>query len=130
MILKVLDNSLSRAEDNIFRLDCSAFERTCLTLLDAGLYEDHRCLVSGGIAPLNGYAEWISDTMPALSVSFDWSFCCGQLTFNGEPFTNFTLHTAQGWELSSEANFNQIKTSLENLSWSNVVLDYLAQAYQ
>ena len=130
MILKVLDNSLSRVEDNIFRLECSAFERSSLTLLDAGLYDDPTSLQSGSVAPLNGYAEWVSDTKPAISVGFDWSFRGGQLIFEGEPFANFILQTSYGDDLSNEANFAQIKASLESLNWQKTVLSYLAQANQ
>ncbi|EGU29211.1 hypothetical protein VII00023_10714 [Vibrio ichthyoenteri ATCC 700023] len=130
MILKVLDNSLSRVEDNILRLDRSTFARVSFILLDAGLYADPSPVVSGSVARLQGYAEWVSNTQPAISVGFDWTFRFGELDFDGEPFANFVLQSMQGEDLSNEESFAQIKASLESIAWQSRVLSYLAQEYQ
>lgn len=76
------------------KLTETELKTTNFTILDVRIYySDTKEIVQLSATPteLCGYVEFVTDSSPALSVSWDWNVQHGTIQYVDDPFTNFEI---------------------------------------
>jgi hypothetical protein len=67
-----------------------------------------------------GLSEWVANSLPALSLGWDWKTEKNEMVLDGTPFTNFVLTDEMGNTLTTEANTTIVNELIESLNWKKV----------
>ncbi|MDD4914190.1 MAG: DUF4902 domain-containing protein [Methylococcales bacterium] len=129
-------SSLKVASDGYIRLTFEEFRRIDLVHLISGLDEDgHEQVLDAAIQTnITGYTEWVSNTMPAISIGWDWTIKITQ-GFGGvyirvaEPRGNVMLVDSHGQDFGPGKSATLIETVIDEIAWQNVVKSYINHRY-
>lgn len=124
------------SEDGYVRMSISevlALElKHFLTGLDGN--QNQLPLIDGGVATISGYTEWLSSTIPAITVGWDWrlSICRGKPTYirDGLPRTNLmVVDGSPPISLGDQGTGFLLGIIIDHLNWEDVVLTQLEARY-
>lgn len=122
--------------DSYIRLTFDEFRQLPLVHLISGLDEDKPILLPEGAiySDITGYTEWVSDTMPAVSVGWDWMIQSTQVKGEyykriSEPRSNLMLVNAQQRDLGPTKTAALIETVIDKIAWKNVISQYISTRY-
>lgn len=112
---------LQLCRDGYIRLKEAALHHIPMLHLHSGLHaeSDWRCVSN---PELNGFTEWYSETLPSISIGWDWRLNIlsdpAQFELTGLPFTNLQLQTAENEDYPAQENLMLIKRFIETLQWT------------
>ncbi len=86
-----------------------------------------------GPCNLTGYTEWVSETTPVISISWDWEvnyhLSKKMMSVSGLPFTNITLTHDGELPMTEDDSLNAIRDWIESFSWQETVSELIKQRY-
>lgn len=93
-----------------------------------------RLAVCGAPAPITGYTEWVSTSLPAVSIGWDWSLQIStgmpRYVRDGLPRSNMMLiDPASGRDMGDEATATWIVLWIDQQAWAASVQNHLAMRY-
>lgn len=121
--------------DGYVRLTQQTLESTSLTHLVSGLADEsgEKCLVDGQIACIAGYTEWISNTIPVLSLGWDWRLevALGVVRNQriGCPYSNIMLVDHHYHDLGQPQSDKGVTEAVDKWAWQEIVYKYVAARY-
>lgn len=123
------------SEDGYVRLTLETFSVTPLVHLVSGLDEDSPIpSQEGGIlARISGYTEWVSATMPIITLGWDWwlDVSQGQTAYVrlGAPRCNVMLVDAMQRDLGPAMTSMLLETAIDALAWHEEVHKHIVSRY-
>lgn len=124
------------SSDGYLRMTLTAFSAVPLCHLLTQLHE-HQHQKAGSsdcLTEISGYTEWVSRTLPVISVSWDWTLgavhgkaLCRR---EGPPFSNIMLVDAQSQDLGADRTAAALGNVIDTHSWQAVALTALNQIYR
>jgi hypothetical protein len=130
---------LAVSADGYIRQTIRALLSRRLVHLQSGLdHDDNHELNSQSLGAIatewSGYTEWASETLPSLSLGWDWILEVQQphLCYRmiGEPRGNIWLIDAQRRDLSHDDNLLALAQFADSLGWQATVAESLLQRYR
>ncbi|WP_342616802.1 DUF4902 domain-containing protein [Rhodoferax sp. GW822-FHT02A01] len=103
--------------------------------LVSGLDMEHRIgkVDCGQETDISGYTEWISTTMPAISIGWDWRIqsLAGPLQWQrvGAPRSNVMLMFTTGDDAGWDKNLEILSTVVDALPWREEIPQAVAKRY-
>jgi len=133
----IADSSIiTISPDGYMRLTFEEFQQIPLVHLMSGLDEDNPDLLQEGavFAEITGYTEWVSTTMPAISIGWDWKFQFSQseeyyYKRSSKPRSNIMLIDVQQRDLGPSKSDTLIETIVDQIGWQIVVQDHISTRY-
>ena len=111
--------TLHICQDGYIRLTESELRCIPIIHLYSGLHE--RPFALDGTASLIGFTEWQSETIPSISIGWDWRLnkvrMPTQYELDGLPFTNVQLLGPDNCDYPSEENLERISAFIHTLDW-------------
>lgn len=124
------------SQDGYLRLSTLAFLSLSMRHLLSGVDTDPvgRLAVCGAPAPITGYTEWVSTSLPAVSIGWDWSLQIStgmpRYVRDGLPRSNMMLiDPASGRDMGDEATATWIVLWIDQQAWAASVQNHLAMRY-
>jgi hypothetical protein len=124
------------SSDGYVRLTLATLHRIPLVHLMSAM--DDECPGDAGcgaqFAPISGYTEWVSTTVPALSIGWDWELCASrsQLCYAriGGPRSNIMLiDQIKGRDLGSDRTSTLLASFIDSLPWQQHVEIHITNRY-
>jgi hypothetical protein len=123
------------SDDGYLRLSPSRMRAIPLTHLISGLDAD--CAGAGSVgatlAEVAGYTEWISLTIPALSLGWDWMLESSDRELRylrvGEPRSNIMLLDHHGRDLGYLPTSVALALFVDEFSWQDTVAGFVRTRY-
>lgn len=121
--------------DGLIRLSIDELLSTPITHLVSGLDVEHvGCQVDcGQETAISGYTEWVSTTVPTISIGWDWHIksTVGPLRWArvGAPRSNIMLVYATGDDAGWDRNLEILSTIVDALPWHEEVPQAVATRY-
>ena len=129
-------SGLAVSEDGYVRLTLSAFRAIPLRHLVSDLDQDtasSRNAIGASEATILGFTEWVSDTLPALSVGWDWYLdtTSGQARYvrDGEIRSNVMLVEPGLGDLGGWATSETLCAAIDALDWQSQTTQYITDRY-
>lgn len=119
------------SQDGYFRLSFKQLPSINLHHLHSGLDPERN------IEPINydrasaieGYTEWITQTVPSISLSWDWKLSIDNkniiCTLAGHPYSNIQITSCSNQDLPEPVSQELLKALIENISWEDTVISYI-----
>lgn len=83
--------------------------------------------LGASLYPITGYTEWISDSIPVITIGWDWEMTgyegAAQLRHIGIPGTNLMFVCKEGNDLGTDKTLQLLKSWLGIFSWQTVTLN-------
>lgn len=123
------------SEDGYIRLSLETFLVTPLVHLVSGLDEDSPIpsQEGGSLARISGYTEWVSDTMPIITLGWDWwlDVSQGQAVYVrlGAPRCNVMLVDAMQRDLGPATTLALLEAVIDALAWRYEVHKHIVTRY-
>lgn len=121
--------------DSYIRLTLENFLAVPLVHLLSGLDDDRPLLPKQGACHFNisGYTEWVSNTMPAITLGWDWGLDASQ----GPPLyvrlgiarSNIMLVNALTHDLGAAKTSMLLEAAIDALDWRKYAVKYIATRY-
>lgn len=130
--LPSMGNMLSISDDGYIRLQLSELRAVDMRHLISGLDENMPEARSGCGLPttISGYTEWISDTMPVITIGWDWQMQSStHLLRLGEPRSNLILLDGRRMDIDCIKNSALLEEFVDTLGWQTVVMGQIAIRY-
>ena len=114
---------LAVSMDGYIRLSFAELQTVHLIHLISGLDEDSPAELSGGaiLLAITGYTEWVSNTLPAISIGWDWQMDVvhGQVRLRSisEPRSNIMLQDASRLDVGAEKTVALLEAFIDTLNW-------------
>jgi hypothetical protein len=121
--------------DGYVRLMLETFLTISLAHLVSGLDEDHPIPFrnEGSLASISGYTEWVSATMPIITLGWDWRLDVSKGKFDyvrlGAPRCNVMLVDAMQCDLGPFQTSVLLETAIDTLTWQEEVQKQIAARY-
>lgn len=126
---------LAVSADGYIRLSFGELQTVSLIHLISGLDEEFSSPIYGGAMPteIAGYTEWVSTTVPAITIGWDWEIDAGYSHFLprkiGLPRSNIMLKDSCGADLGPEKTLILLEALIDALAWPMEVQDYIGIRY-
>lgn len=123
------------SEDGYVRLTLETFLSTSLVHLVSGLDEDSpiHSQEGGSLARISGYSEWVSATMPIITLGWDWWLDVSQeqtvYVRLGAPQCNVMLVDVMQRDLGSAQTSGLLETAIDALAWQEEVHKHIITRY-
>lgn len=123
------------SEDGYVRLTLETFLATTLVHLVSGLDEDSSIPSQerGSLASISGYTEWISSTMPIITLGWDWwlDVSQGQLDYVrlSAPRCNVMLVDTMQRDLDIATTLVLLEKVIDGLAWRDEVHKHIVTRY-
>jgi hypothetical protein len=129
---------LAVSADGYIRLTDRALRSRRLVHLQSGLDQDHDELNSKSfgatVTGLAGFTEWASETLPSLSLGWDWILDVQRSGYSyrmvGEPRSNIRLIDGKRRDLAYNDSFRALALVVDGLRWQAVVAASLLHRYR
>lgn len=129
-------DSLKVSQDGYVRMSLSTFMELPLLHFLSGLDDDPVChTVEGGTeASISGYTEWLSTSVPTVTIGWDWriDLATGTPRYLREGWlrTNVMIvDTDNGQDFGDEATAASVASRIDQIGWENDVSKYIAMRY-
>lgn len=126
---------ITLSDDSYIRLTLENFLAIPLVHLLSGLDDDRSILIKQESCHLNisGYTEWVSNTMPAITLGWDWGLEVSQ----GQPLyvmlgiarSNIMLVNALAHDLGAAKTSMLLEAAIDALAWREYAVKYIATRY-
>lgn len=123
------------SSDGYVRLTLDALLAIPLVHLISGVDEDNQISAVEGASPasISGYTEWVSTTIPALTVGWDWQLGVS----NGLPSytrldsvrANIMLVDAQRCDFGSDKTNVMLESAIDAIDWQETTDRYISMRY-
>jgi hypothetical protein len=70
---------------------------------------------------VKGLCEWVSCTVPVLSIGWDWKYTEGGLVVDGEPYTNFVFVDEKNCSIEEEGQNKTLMKLIDMLEWDKLL---------
>lgn len=126
---------LAVSEDGYIRLQFMELQAICLSHLVSGLDEESPASTCDGAVPteIAGYTEWISNTMPTITIGWDWQMLAENkrilLRKVGAPRSNIMLLDSAGMDVGPENTLIRLDALIDALAWPNEVRNQINVRY-
>ena len=124
------------APDGYIRLTFEEFRKISLIHLISGLDEDELVSLQEGatITEITGYTEWVSDTIPTISIGWDWAIQQTQVRGDyykrtSEPRSNLMLVDSQQNDLGPAKTVTLIEIVVDEIAWQRIIQIYISTRY-
>jgi hypothetical protein len=110
-------------QDGYVRMTFVAFKQTEMAHLFSGIDEDRPSTDGAGanFSSITGYTEWISNSVPAITIGWDWKLTGIQGTarfiHTGVPGSNLMFLDQHSHDLGSELTRQLLVSWLEDFNW-------------
>jgi hypothetical protein len=121
--------------DGYVRLSFQKMQELSLAHLISGLDENDTEPLHGGatFAEISGYTEWISASVPAVSVGWDWRLAAihtgKRYERYGEPKSNLMLVDSRQQDVGPEMTAALLEAVIDALAWQAEVESYISHRY-
>lgn len=116
------------SEDGYIRLIPSQLKIVRLIHLISGL-DEHAESRDATPTVITGYTEWISQTVPAITIGWDWQMQSPtSLKRISEPRSNVMLRLG-GMDMGPEKTAARIETYIDSMEWQRSALDCIGRRY-
>ena len=117
-----ISGCLNVSDDGYLRIKKNTLQTIELVHLMSGLTScEMYDLNESSTTTINGYTEWISNTSPVISLSWDWYIQTmlppPQYLISGKPFSNVMLISDEGEDLGHIVTNRQLLKLINDLSW-------------
>lgn len=126
-------NTYSISDDGHIRLSLPELRAVHLQHLISGLDEDVPDTLSDSALPttISGYTEWVSDTVPVISIGWDWQMFDSSWPVRvGEPRSNLILQDARHMDVGYFKTAALLETFVDTLDWQVVLMKQVASRYK
>ena len=109
--------------DGYVRMMFTAFQQVEMVHLFSGMDEDRPSVAGAGakFSSITGYTEWISNSVPAITIGWDWKLTGAQGTacfiHTGIPGSNLMFLDQHSHDLGSEQTRQLLVSWLEDFDW-------------
>jgi hypothetical protein len=125
------------SDDGYLRLNQARMRAIPLIHLISGLDTDpgdtDTAAVGATLAAIAGYTEWISLTLPALSLGWDWVLGSSDRELRylrtGEPRSNIMLLDHHGRDLGPNASAVALALLVDDFNWQDTVASFVRTRY-
>lgn len=127
---------LTISPDGYIRLSLTQLGAVKLIHLTSGLDEDMPACTteSAAATAITGYTEWVSDTIPAISIGWDWIMHVRdgavRLTRLGEPRSNCMLKNEDDADLGPIRSNAALAGFVDTLAWQGEAEHHIASRYR
>ncbi len=128
LMKSIAPSALTLASDGYVRLSMATLQSLPLTHLISALdeYDGETHAGEGATAAfICGYTEWVSNTVPVVSIGWDWQLQClsPKTTFMrvGEPRSNVMLTDPSGRDIGAEKTATWLEIIIDELEWQGEV---------
>lgn len=121
--------------DGYIRLSFAELQTVHLIHLISGLDEDSPAELSGGaiLLAITGYTEWVSNTLPALSIGWDWQMDVVRdhvrLRRISEPRSNILLQDASRLDVGTDKTVALLEAFVDALNWQDGAQKHIDTRY-
>ena len=128
-------SAITLSEDGYVRLTLATFLNVPLSHLLSGLDEDTPVTFREGasLSEISGYTEWVSTTVPAITIGWDWrldtsqgQLCCVRVS---EPRSNVMLLDSQQRDLGPAKTAMLLETAIDATAWQDEALRAVGTRY-
>lgn len=127
---------LKVSQDGYIRMTSATFAKIPLVHFLSGLDDHPVCgiVVDDTEASISGYTEWLSTSVPAITIGWDWclDLATGTPRYlrHGWPRANIMLiDTDNSQDLGEEMTMAKITSRIDQTSWENDVSECIALRY-
>mgnify|MGYP000220365078 CR=1 FL=1 len=126
---------LNLSGDGYIRLSKKSFQAIPLSHLESGLYSSEQQLDSDtkSLCGISGYTEWHSETIPSISIGWDWTLKTSENPPTYEmidlPFSNVHLQDDFGEDLPLNDNLKELSILIKKTNWKNDVKASITNKY-
>lgn len=119
------DTELKLSADGYLRIPMKQLLSIPLSHLFSQLGDWHNTTPNkeSSVTEICGFTEWVSDTIPAISISWDWSLQTSspppRYAISGEPFSNLMLISEGGEDLGPLVTNHYLLKLINKLGWEN-----------
>jgi len=122
--------------DGYVRMTFEQFQQVTLSHLISGLDEDMPAELPQGatVSVISGYTEWVSDTIPTISIGWDWVL---QASHHGDryyqrssdPRSNLMLIDAKQIDIGPIKTAVLLGKAIDDFEWQNTVEQFISNRY-
>jgi hypothetical protein len=126
---------LHLSKDGYLRLNEKMLRSFDYNHFSSGLYEEplNRACKNDTESELSGYMEWVSRTVPKISIGWDWMFVYKKhptsYVMVGLPYSNIMLHDVNGMDLDPDNSQKNIAKFINSWNWGIYLNSYITQKY-
>jgi hypothetical protein len=128
---------ITASDDGYLRLSQARMRAIPLIHLISGLDADPERVDAGAVgatlAAIAGYTEWISLTIPALSLGWDWTLESADRELRylrvGEPRSNIMLLDHHGRDLGPRSTAVALALLVDDFGWQDTVAGFVRSRY-
>jgi len=126
---------LHLSKDGYIRLNEEMLRSIDYNHFSSGLYEEplNRECINDTQSELVGYAEWVSKTIPKMSIGWDWLFDYKRYqpsyAMVGLPYSNIILQDKNGKDLESEMSLKILASFINSWDWMSGLNSFITQKY-
>jgi hypothetical protein len=128
--------AITLSHDGYVRLTFDAFQQIALIQLISGLNEDMPAVLQQGasLSEITGYTEWISTTVPAISIGWDWKLQPSLPENNyyersGDPRSNLMLTDTKQNGLGPVKTAALLGKAVDGFDWQIEVQKFINNRY-
>jgi hypothetical protein len=128
--------TITLSQDGYVRLTFEQFQQVTLAHLISGMDEGTPAELQKGAtqAEITGYTEWLSNTVPAISIGWDWKLhashhenCYYQRS--SEPSGNLMLINAKQLDLGPVKTAAVLGKAIDSFDWQTEVQEFITNRY-
>lgn len=115
-------------QDGYIRLTFESFQKAEIVHLFSGMDEDRPTAdgIGANFSAITGYTEWASNSVPAITIGWDWKMTgmqgTARLTHTGAPGSNLMFLDQHRHDLGSERTRQLLVNWLDVFSWQSETL--------
>lgn len=126
---------ISVSDDGYIRLTAGAIRSLVLVHLISGLDEgvENSQAEGGCVTHISGYTEWVSQTVPVITLGWDWFLDCSggtqKLLRAGKPSSNVMSVDCNRKDLGYCATVDLLCSFVDGMDWQLAVTDVIRKRY-
>lgn len=125
---------ISVSDDGYIRLSASSIHALAYIHLLSGLDEGDEYFEEGAVSSeISGYTEWVSQTVPVITLGWDWFLDyrggAQNLLRLGNPSSNVMVVDCNERDLGYGATMHLLCSLVDSMAWQSAVTDFIRQRY-
>ncbi len=126
---------ITLSEDGYVRLTLATLQKTPLVHLLSGLDEDEPGPLQpgAGTSEISGYTEWVSSTIPVITIGWDWRLVVVQGQHRcirmSPPRSNLMLLDDQQCDLGQTQSAALLEIAIDALGWQDEIIKAINNRY-
>ncbi|GAA3928407.1 DUF4902 domain-containing protein [Litoribacillus peritrichatus] len=126
---------LTLSQDGYIRVTQSVLKTIALKHLDSGIYDDPVAIHHNQniTCEVTGYTEWISETIPLLSIGWDWKLDYKKQSLayvmTGNPYSNVIVQDNNFSDLDQYDSLNFLSDLINKIEWSSQISTLITKKY-